>query len=188
MTPKSKASCWITVLVSVAFTLLSAGYLRVSAQQLSHEDLVLATHWLLSNCGLGEGNQFTDRMRARAAQLVPYFAQAAQNGPDADAVTDLERAAATRYEQRQAALSDPSNTLRLNQADLKLLRGMSRDQFVTMEKNNFTIRYKAQAIAGLALLGGSDARATLQKIARDKNSPVQSNAREALAKFRNQAH
>ncbi len=52
-----------------------------------------------------------------------------------------------------------------------------------IEKKNLTIRYKAQAVAGLALIATPTARAILEKITADSTSPVQSNAQDALKRL-----
>lgn len=153
------------------------------AEPAAETDRIIATRWLMNDCGLDDWQRLENKVKSRASVLEPMFVEAAENGPDRDLMAETERVAAARFDRRQKVLADPSNPMRLKPEDLEILRGISREQFIATEKGNLTVRYKAQAIAGLALVNGAAGRKALEKIAQDASSPVQSNAQDALKKL-----
>jgi len=151
------------------------------AQQLSAEDAKLVQTWLLTDCGLGESGGLQDKLRERAMVLRAALVDAAEKGPDAETLARVEREAGRRYEQRIAALAQQEAAITSDATVLEAAKKQTREEFAAREKENLSVRYKAQGVAGLALIGASD---DLKRIAADKNSPVRLNAEAALMGIR----
>ena len=147
-------------------------------QQLSAEDAKLVQTWLLTDCGLGESGGLEGKLRDRGMVLRAALAEAAEKGPGADVLANVEREAGRRFEQRTAALAAQQQaTVTSDATVLEAAKKQTREEFIAREKENLTVRFKAQGVAGLALIGALD---DLKRIAADKNSPVRLNAETAL--------
>ena len=151
------------------------------AQLLREEVRAAAVRWLLDDCGLQ--SSLRDDLRAAASPaLETFFLDALQKGPEPAQLSDVEQAAARRYEQRQQSLKGPSSH-GLSQQDIEAARKVSRDDFIAQEKKDFDVRFRSQAVAGLALTGGAKAKVELQQLARDEKSPLRTSAQQALAEL-----
>jgi hypothetical protein len=157
---------------------------RVDAQterpirQLSADDAKLVQMWLLTDCGLGESGGLEGKLRDRGMALRAALSDAAEKGPDAEALAVVEREAGRRFEHRAAALAQQQPEAVTNDATiLEAAKKQTREEFIAREKENLSLRYKAQGVAGLAIIGASE---DLKRIAADKNSPVRTNAESAL--------
>jgi hypothetical protein len=151
------------------------------AQPLSEEVRALAVRWLFTDCGLGTSLR-DDLRKAASPALESFFLDALHSGPDSGQMSELEEAAARRYEQRQQALKRPQS-LGLSSQDLEQARKVTRADFIAQEKKDFDLRYRSQAISGLAITRGAKAKAELQKISKDEKSPLRSSAQQALAEL-----
>lgn len=161
------------------FAVLPAAF--AVAQSPSPADVrALALQWLKGNCGVGEATE--DKLARVGAPLVASFVEALQNGPPAAEIAEVERSASRRYEGRAEALKNGED-LGLNAEALEPARKVTRDEYVARERRNFDSRYRSQAISGLAIVGGPDAKVALERLARDKGSPLSSLAAQALSRM-----
>jgi hypothetical protein len=147
-------------------------------QQISERARAVAVEWLNSNCEVGEGNRLRAQLQQFKAELEPFFLQALQQGPDEKQLSDLQRASEARYQQRQEVLK--SARLPLKDEDRKAAQAITREQYIAQEKEDFVLRYKSQATAGLGIVGGPKAKAVLQPLSKDEKSPLRVSAQEAL--------
>lgn len=145
--------------------------------ELSADDAKIVKYWLLQDCSLGEKPGLESQLRAKASVIKAALLDAATAGPDADTLKDVEKAANQRYEQRGAALARQETATTADQAVLAAAQKQTQADFVATEKANFVVRYKAQAVTGLAAIG---ARAELEAIAKNKQSEMSENAKLAL--------
>jgi len=147
------------------------------AQQPSADDARLVDEWLHTDCGLGDNARLENRIRSRGMVLARLFLEAIQKGPSAEKLVETERVAGARFEQRGAMMNREQRKITSNDEVATAARAETRDEYVAREKRNVSQRFRAQGVSGLALIG---ARTELQKIARDKTSPVRANAQIAL--------
>ena len=155
----------------------SAGW----AQALTEDVRALAVRWLLTGCELGSSLR-NDLRRVASPALESFFLDALHNGPDSRQMSEIEQAAGRRFEQRQQALKRPQS-LGLSSKDLEEAGKVTREEFIAQEKKDFDLRYRSQAVAGLAITGGTKAKAELQKISKDEKSPLRTSAQQALAEL-----
>jgi hypothetical protein len=147
-------------------------------QQISERARAVGIAWLLSNCEVGEGTRLTSQLVLFKVELEPFFLQALQQGPDEKQLSDLQRTSEARYQQRQEVLK--SGRFPLKDEDLKAAQSVTREQYMAQEKEDFVLRYKSQAVAGLGIVGGPKARAALVPLSKDDKSPLKTSALEAL--------
>ena len=155
----------------------------VNPQSGNEQSQSTAKAWLLDSCDVEEIGKVEQQLRAVGPQLEPVFVQAFQNGPDSALVSEVEQAAAKRFDQRQELLKS-GITAGLSKEDLDAARNVSREQFVAQAKDDFINRYKSQALLGLGVVDGPKALEILQQVARDEKSPLKSTAEQALNKLR----
>lgn len=155
----------------------------VSPQPANDQAQAAARSWLLDNCDVDEVGALENQLRSAAPQLEPVFIQAFQNGPEAALVSEVELAAAKRFERRQEVLNS-GVAVGLSKEDIDAAKSVGRDQFVTQAKNDFVLRYKSQALLGLGVVDGPKALEILQQTARDEKSPLKTTAEQALVKLR----
>jgi hypothetical protein len=165
----------------LAATLVMVLATLANSQVLREEVRAAALSWLLNDCSLQ--SSLRDDLRAAASPaLEAFFLEALQKGPEPAQLSGIEQAAARRYEQRQQALKSPS-THGLSSQDIEDARKVSRDDFIAQEKKDFEVRFRSQAVAGLALTGGTKAKTELQQLAKDEKSPLRTSAQQALAEL-----
>jgi HEAT repeat protein len=171
-------AAWLVMSAALIVVLGTIGL----AQPLNEEVRALAVRWLFTDCGLGSSLR-DDLRKVASPALESFFLEALHNGPDSGQMTEIEQAAARRYDQRQQALKRPQS-LGLTPQDLEEARKVTREDFVAQEKKDFDLRYRSQAVSGLGITGGTKAKAELQKISKDEKSPLRTSAQQALAELR----
>ena len=140
--------------------------------------------WMTTSC-VGE-----DTARWRAALLryrsvlAPAFQRALADGPPSDDLLAARNAADARY----AALATfPIAEYRITGLDpqsLARLSRPSRQAYVDDQVQRYATGYKSNAIAGLAIVGGPQARASLARLAAAREDPLAAAAAEALKSLR----
>lgn len=138
--------------------------------------------WLLGNCSVEEADSLEKQLRAFDTQLEPAFLEAFEKGPNTSLISEVEQAAAKRFDQRQALLKSGS-VAGLSKEDIDAARSVSREQFIAQAKQDFVTRYKSQALLGLGIVGSDKAQEVLQQVARDEKSPLRGSAQEGLKKM-----
>lgn len=155
----------------------------VIPQPANEQSQAAAKEWLLDSCDVEEIGAVEQQLRANGPQLEAVFIQAFQNGPDNALVSEVEQAAAKRFDRRQELINSGVNT-GLSKEDLETARSVTREQFVARAKDDFINRYKSRALLGLGIVDGPKALEILQQAARDEKSPLKSTAEQALIKLR----
>jgi hypothetical protein len=151
------------------------------AQTLSNEAREIGVRWLFGTCELG--SPLRDELRKAASPaLETFFLEAAQNGPPAGDIAALERAAGQRYAQRQQTFKRPDG-LGLTAEDLAEAQHVTREDFIAQERRDFVLRYQSAAVSALGIVGGERARAELERLAADTQSPLRSTALQAQAEL-----
>jgi hypothetical protein len=151
-------------------------------QEITERARIVGLEWLLSNCEIGEGTRLTAQLAQFGAELEPFFLRALQEGPDNKLLSDHQRASETRYQQRQEMLKS-GRRLPLSDDDRKAAQAITQEQYLAQEKEDFVLRYKSQAVAGLGIVGGPKAKSLLEPLSKDEKSPLRGSAQEALKRM-----
>jgi hypothetical protein len=147
--------------------------------QMSDEARVAGATWLLENCGVGGQHQPESVLVQHKAELEPFFLDAFRLGPDRRQIAQVLTAADQKFEDRAQMLKTGTG-LGLSGPDLDHARSVTRGEYVAGERENFVLRYKSRALAGLGVVSGPQGRAVLEGVARDQASPLRTTAQDAL--------
>jgi len=150
-----------------------------TARAQTEETNTLVETWLLKNCDAGEELKLQNEILGKGAHLEPAFLEAYNNGPDQKLVSEVESAAGSNYDKR-AQMLESGETFGLSEEYLEIAKGITMEDFINQEKEDFILRYKSQALSGLVLVGDQNARELLQKISLEAESPLQVTAQQAL--------
>jgi len=140
--------------------------------------------WMTTSCIGEDAQRWRETLLRYRAVLTPAFQRALADGPTSDDVAAARSAADARYaalatfplaEYRIAGL-DPQSLARLSRP--------SRKVYVDDQVQRYVTGYKSNAIAGLAIVGGPQARASLARLAAARDDPLAPAAAEGLKSLR----
>lgn len=137
----------------------------------------LAHVWLLEDCGLSTypfARVFVDSR----VEIVPILVHAFDDGPPEVLRAATRQGAALAFERRQAWLKD-SPPQWLDAETLRAMQSASSDEVVQQALSSLDAKYRQQALNGLALAGGDEARKALERVAKS-DSPYKTTAATAL--------
>jgi hypothetical protein len=166
----------------LAAALALAAAAGVWAQPVGGPDRVLVRTWLLTDCGLGD-SKLEQQILSRGTVLEPLFLEALDKGPPPDELQSVEKVARERFDKMRRSLDDPNRRLEMRDADREAMRQTTLESFVSAERDNLVLRWRTQAVNGLALVGTDKARQALRALERDKSSPLRDNAVAALKRL-----
>jgi len=146
---------------------------------LSPDAYAAFSRWMTTTCVGDDARALEDALRRHRVELAPAFRRALADGPPADDVQAVRRAAETR----QAALARfPLAEYRIEGVDADALARLARvppRSFANDQVQRYVTGYRANAIAGLGIVGGSADRALLARYAGRRGDPLAQAAAEA---------
>lgn len=167
----------ISLILSILFVSLTLSA-QSNLNQLSNEQL--AEHLLHENCTIGEDNALKTTLNSKKVQAVePLLIEMYEKGPSQQALDEFEKASRQRYNMIQKALKSGRN-YGLSEADLKLARKQTWENFYETEKKNYVQNRRSQALLALGRTGGEQAKKLLNTAAKNTQSPLHKSARQAL--------
>jgi hypothetical protein len=135
--------------------------------------------WMTTSCVGDEARALEDALRRHRAELAPAFRGALADGPAADDVQAVRRAA----EARQAALARfPVAEYRIEGVSADALARHARTtprDFANDQVQRYVTGYRSNALAGLGIVGGNADRALLARYASRRGDPLARPAAEA---------
>jgi hypothetical protein len=146
---------------------------------LAPEALAVFDKWTLATCVGGEERALIEEMRRYRAPLTAAFQKAIVDGPPPDAVRDARAAAEERFAARAKFPLDDYRIEGVSKQDLDRFRRTSRQAYVDDQVRRFVTGYRANAVAGLAIVAGPASRDALSRIANNRADPLAPAAREA---------
>ena len=158
--------------------------LSVFDQLTLDEQRIVAT-WLSQDCGVDERSRLLDQIKALGTKLEPVFWEAYREGPKEKNVAQFRERLARQYEERQARLEDIGPDL-FGKEETQRLLSVTRSQYVSRELEQYQYRYRSAALTGLGVVGTQ--LDGLEKIATDKNDPLQGTAQEAVRMMRDRTN
>jgi len=161
-----------------AFCLLLCSFLI--SGQLTDEAKKAAATWLATDCSQDDEQRLEAALLKYKAQIEPIFVEALRNGPGGNQVDAFRRAAVQRFDSIQQLIK--SNNSRVTEGDRKVWEAMSRDEYINRQVDDYRLRYRSRAAAGLGVVDGEAGRTELRKVAQDA-SPLQSSAQAALRRL-----
>ena len=166
--------------LAVVLVLASATGFAQPRYGLAPDAYAVFSRWMTASCVGDEAPALHEALRRYRAELAPAFRQALAEGPSADALRAVRTAAESRY----AALARlPIGEYRIEGASAQALaqhRRISRATFVADQVQRYAAGYRANAVAGLGIVGGAEARPVLSRLATRRNDPLALAAAEAI--------
>lgn len=175
----SKSKPWRTLSAALAFSTFLVE-LATAQPSPATDARTLAMQWLRGECGVGESAEA--KLLQAGGALVPYFVEALENGPPTSDLEAIDAGSARRFATREQALKR-GDGLGLNAEELEAARKVTREEYVARDRKNLDSRYRSQAISGLAIVGGPEAKAALQRAAKDRKSSLGELAAQTLARM-----
>jgi hypothetical protein len=139
--------------------------------------------WCGQDCAVGEGHDLESLIKTHGTAAETYFLDILRTGPDPRVLADLEDQARQRYAGRQEQLAMAYVEEDFDADTLRSVRSATLDEYVRDAVAKYDTAYRARAISGLVLLHSRAAIPDLRRVAADTASPLQANARDALAKL-----
>ena len=147
---------------------------------LSPDAYAVFSRWMTSSCVGDEAGALNDALRRYRVELAPAFRQALADGPPADALRSVRTAAESRY----AELAKfPINEYRVEGMTTDALaqrRRVSRQSYAADQAQRYASGYRSNAVAGLGIVGGPQARALLSRLASRRGDLLALPATEAI--------
>ena len=138
--------------------------------------------WLLNSCGVGDDLRPALELRAMGSTAGAQLIAAFREGPRRTSIEAVERQARERFARRRALL-DRGIGLGLTPDQIALARAVSEQEFVEGTSSVFVRQYRGEALRGLAVVAGPDAREFLREVAADQDSGYRVVAELALRRF-----
>jgi len=144
---------------------------------MSNEAYEVFARWMATTCVGDEAEQWAATLRRYRVELAPAFRRALADGPPDELVAGVRRAADARY---AAIAAMPPAEVRIAGIAPRATARPARQGYVDGEAARYAAGYRSNAIAGLAIVGGADSRASLQRLADRRDNPLSAAASEAL--------
>ena len=168
------------LLAGIALVLASAAASAQPRFGLSPEVYEVFNRWMLASCIGGDERVLADSLRQYPQPLTRAFQQAIQTGPSAAELAAVRAGAEQRYAARQKFPLSEFRIAGVSEEDLARFNRVTRQQYVDDQVKRYTDGYRSNAVAGLGVIGSPEARAQLERIARNSRDPLAPAAREAL--------
>ncbi len=173
------------MVLALAFSLGTLGWDCGTAAAQPREELPLEaqklfTRWQDGSCiGAEEAALRVALLRYRTV-LAAAFVQALNAGPPAEELRAARAAAAARYADRSRFSLEGAKISGVSKADLTRFQRTTADDYINDQVQRYATGYRANAVAGLAIVGGAEERALLARIAGNKEDPLAPAATAAL--------
>jgi hypothetical protein len=167
-------------MVAVAVVCMCSSAVAQPRYGLSPEVEAVFNHWVLATCIGDEERRLAEDLRRYSAPLTVAFRKAISDGPPPAQLRAARVAADARFTARAGF---PYQDLRIegvSEKELAAFRRVSRQAYVDDQVRRFATGYRANAVAGLGIVGGASAREVLTRIAKNGDDPLAIAAREAI--------
>lgn len=147
---------------------------------LSPDAYAVFSRWMTSSCIGDEAQKLNDALRRYRVELAPAFRQALADGPPAEALRSVRIAAESRYAELAKFPIGEYRVEGVTAQALARLRGVPRQGYIADQVQRYVNGYRSNAVAGLGIVGGPQARAQLSRLAARRGDPLALPAAEAI--------
>jgi hypothetical protein len=137
-------------------------------------------HWVRATCVGDEQRGLEAQLLRYAVPLAAAFRRAIVAGPPPEELREARAAAEARFAARAKFPLADFKIEGVSDKDIAAFRRVSRQAYVDDQVKRFATGYRANAVAGLAIVGGPEGRATLARLARNASDPLAPVALAAL--------
>jgi hypothetical protein len=164
-------------LFTIGLLIASTTTLAQPRYGLSPQAYAVFSKWMTSSCIGDEAEVWRETLRRYRNELAPAFVRALTDGPPEAQIAAVRRAADVRY---RVLASLPIDEYRIEGVDRRNLARPSRQGYADDQVQRYVTGYKSNAIAGLGIVGGPEARTVLSRFATRRGDPLAAAAAEAM--------
>ena len=147
---------------------------------LSPEAAAVFNRWVQSTCIGDEERQLVIDLRRYSVPLSAAFRKAIVEGPPPAEMRAARAAAEARFAERARFPIQEYRIEGVSEKDLATFSRVSRQAYVDDQVRRFATGYRANAVAGLGIVGGPGSREMLARIGSRRSDPLAPAAREAI--------
>jgi hypothetical protein len=172
--------CAMRWLAAVAIVCMWTSAVAQPRSGMSPEVEAVFNRWVLATCVGDEERKLIEDMLRHSAPLAVAFRKAIVDGPPPAQMRAARVAADARYSARAGFPYQDFRIEGVSEKELAAFRRVSRQAYVDDQVRRFATGYRANAVAGLGIVGGAAARDVLTRIAKNSDDPLALAAREAI--------
>lgn len=167
-------------LAAVAVVCVSISAVAQPRYGMSPEVEAVFNRWVLATCVGDEERKLVEDLQRHSAPLAVAFRKAIADGPPPAQMRAARVAADARFTARAGFPYQDFRIEGVSEKELAAFRSVSRQAYVDDQVRRFATGYRANAVAGLGIVGGAGAREVLTRIAKNSDDPLALAAREAI--------
>jgi hypothetical protein len=177
---RSKLRHVVRWMVTVAIAAICTFAVAQPRYGMSPEVSAVFDRWVMATCVGDEERKLTEDLRRYSVPLAAAFRKAIVEGPPRDELRAARAAAEARFAARAKFPIQEYPIEGVSAKDLAAFSRVSRQSYVDDQVQRFATGYRANAVAGLGIVGGPGAREVLTRIASSRTDPLAPAAREAI--------
>lgn len=147
---------------------------------LAPDAYTIFSKWMTSSCIGDEERALREALRRHRAELVPAFRKALADGPPPAELRAVRAAAEARHAELAKFPLREYRVEGVSAQDLARFARVTRDNYVNDQLRRVATGYRSNAVAGLGIVGGPEARRILTQAAARRGDPLALAATEAL--------
>jgi hypothetical protein len=179
MSRTARAILIASILVGAA-TLDLRGQARSTA--ISAESLSALQYFLDVDCEIDGRTRAVEQLLKYKIELEPRLVTLLKEGPDQQALAEMQRGLEQRWSQREAFLrQDPK--MGLTEEQLRLAKSVTKEAYINQGREQFVRKYRQKAAIGLAAIGSPEALKTLREVSAKADEDLREVIRAATARF-----
>jgi hypothetical protein len=167
-------------LIASAFAMTCAFAVAQPRGGLPPEAAAVFDRWMHTSCVGDEARELAEQLRQFKEPLAAAFRRAIAEGPPLAELRAARAAADARYALRVKFPIQDFRIEGVSEKDLAAFGRVTRQAYVDDQVRRFVTGYRANAVAGLGIVGGQGSREVLARIAANRSDPLAAAAREAL--------
>jgi len=167
-------------MAAIAVAILGTTAVAQPRNGLSRDVDVIFNRWVATTCTGDEERQLTEQLLRHSAPLAVAFRKAIVAGPPPAEMRAARAAAEARFAAREKFSIQDFRIEGVSEKDLAAFGRVAREAYVDDQVRRYATGYRANAVAGLGIVGGAGARELLKRIAGNADDPLAAAAREAL--------
>ncbi len=173
------------ILAAGLFLLTMVASTSISQTQkvvLSSEALAALNYYLNVDCEIPVRRDGLDQLLKFKDVLEPRLISLLKEGPDEESLAGVRRDLEESWSAREKFLAQNPQP-GLTEDQLKLARGVSRDEYLEQGRKQFILKYKEKAAIGLAAIGSPLGLRTLREAVAKSDETMRAVINSALKQF-----
>ncbi len=175
----------VTLHAAMAFVIVAAlGYFSAAQRpELPNDAKFALQHFLDVDCELNEQGEALNRFLTFKAVLEPQLIAVLRDGPDKQTLDETQRSLEEQWNQREAYLRKNPDMSGLKENELQIVKGLTRDVFISQGRERIIRKYREKSAIGLAAIGSPEAIKTLHEVGDKGDEALRTVIQAALEKY-----